>query len=226
MIAAHFSKGVVDFYRGNFEAGRTGMEQVMSYYTPETAHAHKSRFGHNLIVSNEAYLSWCLALQGKSEDARSTSERALKLAREMDDDVSYAYATVFAATRALFLDEIDEGERYARQALSFTDGTELTHWSAQARLCLARIDDLKGEESALQNLRNSLTAYRNAGMELARAYAQVWIAEAQLRRGLISEANATLSDLDSFVKRTGETYYAEHMQSVRSRITLGDAKMA
>lgn len=218
-ITARFCLGSVEFYRGQFDRAIPRLEAAVPLYSPGTVERHKMRFGNNMALLSSAYLGWCYAVHGDKDKARDAARRALQIAQDVDDDTAFACATTFAATQELFIDDIDAAERLAHQALRFCEGSNLTQWHAQTRLCLARVADKRGAPGALGDLQTALADYLKSGMVLARAYGQVWIAEAMHARNRGRDALLELDDLAEFTERTGECYFEARANELRAQIT-------
>ena len=90
-------------------------------------------------------------------------------------------------------------------------------WIAQAKLQLARVADLTGDPDALGALQQAIFEYQQADMVLARPYAQVWIAEAMIRKGQWRAALQELDDLREFTTKSKEQYYDTIAQDLREQ---------
>lgn len=92
---------------------------------------------------------------------------------------------------------------------------EFGQWANQANMQLARLADLRGEPGALDALRAGIENYTKRGMMLAHPDAQVWLAEAHLRRDEPVRALAGLDDLEDFAVRTQERFFHAQAQAAR-----------
>lgn len=133
----------------------------------------------------------------------------------MKNGFSLAFATLFSATKALFLDHHSEAATLSTKALEICHKEGFTAWTSQAELQRARLDDLRGHAGALPRLQAGLQNYIASGSVLARPYAQVWIAQSLLRHGRPAEALAEMDDLLDFTARSDERYFDSQALWVR-----------
>jgi ATP/maltotriose-dependent transcriptional regulator MalT len=162
----------------------------------------------DIALTANSFLGWVYALLGQLANADRATQNALAMAQKNDNGLSLVFADVFAATKCLFLDDIETARVHAEQAHGRANEMGFKQWSAQARIQLARIADLSGDPTALQALLQAQEDYLSTGMSLARPYLEVWIAEAQARRGDFDDALATLDALRDYTERSAEKYFA------------------
>lgn len=131
----------------------------------------------------------------------------MTMARQNDDGLSLVFANVFAATKCLFLEQNDAAQAHAQSAYDGALKMGFSQWSAQARMQLARLACISGDETALADLLKAREDYMSAGMVLARPYLDLWIADAQAQFGQAHSALETLESLTRYSKASGQKYY-------------------
>ena len=181
----------------------------------------QTRFSMDINLTTNSFLGWVYALLGQRENADAVTQHALQIAQENNNGLSTVFADVFAATKCLFLDDIDAARQHAGRARVGADKMGYVQWSAQARMQLARIADISGDPTALQSLQKAKQDYLATGMVLARPYLDVWIAEAQTGQGQHEDALATLEALANYTEQTSEKYYDFALAKARDSALAG-----
>ena len=217
LINAYMS-GVTHAYRGSLDQAVSQLETVLQLHTDALKDELLMRFGMDIGLTANSFLGWVYALLGRTEAADAAARRALLMAQKNNDGLSLVFANVFAATKCLFLDQRKAAKDHADKALKGADEMGYYQWSAQARMQLARVADLSGEADALTEMQDALECYLDTGMVLARPYAEVWIAEAQARRGQYQTALATLETLGQYTNASEEKYFHFAAENARDQI--------
>jgi len=172
----------------------------------------------NIGLTSDSFLAWVYALKGDEQLADATTASALSKARQDSNGLNTVFAHVFAATKCLFLGQVEAAGNHAQIALKGAEEMQFKQWIAQAKMQLARIADLRGDAGALTALQRGLADYlATDNMVLARPYAQVWIAEAMIRQNRFGDALDVLDDLRAFTEASKEEYFDERATQVRTR---------
>ncbi|MEM9432364.1 MAG: AAA family ATPase [Pseudomonadota bacterium] len=214
-LIVSYMLGITHAYRGTSSNAVAFLETVENLHTEDMTGELQSRFGMDIAMTSDSFLAWVYALRGEAELADKTSKRALARARSNNTKLNHVFAHVFAATKALFSDDIDEAEYHARIGWDGAKEMGYKQWVAQARFQLARIADIRGEKDALNEMEIAMDAYRASNMVLAMPYAFVWIAEAHLRRANPEGALRTLDALAAHTDRTQQKYFNQRGDAVR-----------
>ncbi len=209
--------GVTQAYRGALPQAADHLETVLSIYSEDIKEELQMRFGMDIGLTANSFLGWVYALLGRSQDADVAAARSVQMAHKNDNGLSHVFANVFSATKCLFQEQLKEARNHALLALKGADTMGYMQWSAQARIQLARIADLLGEAGALEALQLAREDYLSTGMVLARAYADVWIADAQIRRGQHQNALGTLDALQVHTDFSNERYFEFAAQNTRAK---------
>lgn len=221
LIIQHYMLGVTQAYRGELQIAASHFEAANTAYRDDMKDELRSRFSMDISLVTHSFLGWVYALLGQRVRADAATQHALHIAQKNDTGLDHVFANVFAATKCLFLDDIDAAQIHAKQAKAGADEMGFVQWSAQARMQLARIADLSGDPSALDALEHAKKDYLSTGMVLARPYLDVWIAEAQIRQGLHQAAIATLDALEKYTERSAEKYYNFALVKARKEALSG-----
>jgi hypothetical protein len=208
--------GVTHAYRGTLDQATLHLEMVATLFTEDMIHELQFRFGMDISLTADSFLGWVHALNGQSALADAASQRALTRAGSDRSSLSTVFAHVFAATKCLFLDQVGAAHAHASQALIGAQKMHFKQWEAQARIQLARVADLRNEPDALLMLQDATADYLETGMVLGRPYAQVWIAEAMIRRNENAAALIVLDDLHAFTQTSHERFFNRQADNVRA----------
>ncbi|MFT4707595.1 MAG: DNA-binding SARP family transcriptional activator/tetratricopeptide (TPR) repeat protein [Ascidiaceihabitans sp.] len=222
-LIQQYMLGVTQAYRGDLQAAAAHLGAVNKTYQDEMKEELQTRFSMDIILASNSFLGWVYALRGQRDNADAATQRALQVAQKNKNGLSLVFANVFAATKCLFLNDIDAARTHAEQAKAGADEMGFAQWSAQARMQLARIADLSDDPEALQSLEHAKQDYMSSGMVLARPYVDVWIAEAQIRRGQHQAAIATLDALEEYTVKSAEKYYNFALVKARNEALSGKA---
>lgn len=208
--------GMTHAYRGSLPEAVAQLEAVRTHHGDEMTADLQSRFGMDMALTSDSFLGWVYALLDEAPQADATSARALARAAANDTQLNLVFAHVFAATKCLFLDQIDAAKIHAELALKGAQEMGYRQWIGQAKLQLARIADLQGEPDALIDMHAAMEEYLTTKMVLANPYAQVWIAEAHIRRQNYTSALSALDALQVFTDRTQERYFDRQAAKARA----------
>jgi len=215
-LIVEYMLGVTHAYRGTLTEASTHLETVRRLDAEAMNEELRIRFGMDIGLTSDSFLAWVYALMNKTDQADAASERALARAQRNNTGLNLVFAHVFSATKCLFLNQIDEARYLAETALKGAEEMEFKQWVAQAKIQLARIGDLNGDPDALATLQEAMAEYLETGMVLARPYAQVWTAEALIRKGRPADALDVLDDLQRFTRTSKEQYFDGVAQTARS----------
>ena len=216
--------GITHAYRGTLAEAAQKFETVQALHREDMTADLQGRFGMDIALTSDSFLAWVYVLLGQISQADETSYRALERSRRNDTKLNHVFAHVFAATKALFQGQIDDAEAYARAAQAGAKEMGYPQWEAQARFQLARVGDLRGEASALDDMRSAMEDYRKSKMILGTPYALVWIADGLIRRSDYEGAMEALDELAEFTARTKECYFNPQADAARAKALAGLVK--
>jgi DNA-binding SARP family transcriptional activator len=209
--------GVTHAYRGTLPEATFHLEGVAELYYEGMNEELYSRFGMHIGLTSDSFLAWVYALKGDEQLADAATASALSKARQDNNGLNTVFAHVFAATKCLFLGQVEAAGNHAQIALKGAEEMQFKQWIAQAKMQLARIADLRGDAGALAALQRGLADYlATDNMVLARPYAQVWIAEAMIRQNRFGDALDVLDDLQTFTEKSKEQYLEVWAKEVRT----------
>jgi adenylate cyclase len=188
-------------------ASERSLKSGLALYQPHHHVEQTIRFGLDFSVTIQAYLSWIFALQGRLDTALACSNDVIAQAEGIKHDFSIGFAHVFVACMYNFLALPERAERHASVTVALSVGQGFAQFLAQAEIQLGRCVAQTGDTRGTERLVSGLQAYFATGAELARPYAQAWLAEAQASKGAIERALVLARDTLAFSERSGETCF-------------------
>lgn len=217
-VAAQYTRGVVDYYRGAFDDAMKAFTAASQAYEDRFADEMAVRFGINLNITASAYLLWIEALSGNSEKATLASVALIAEAERCGHDASTGFAHNFISGMHNFLGNHTQAEHHARVAEALSAGQGFAQFRAHARINRGRALDRLGHRKGLELLKQGIADYLETGAELALAYAQAWLAEAYLDQGKMTLAQDAVSDGLGFSARTGVQYFDAELLRLKAII--------
>ena len=214
LLQAHQALGGVLLHCGEVVAAYTHWQYVMArcrtQYMPTPAMP-----GCDLRVLCPCYMSWCLWLLGYPTQARQHSQQAMILAQELAHPFSY----MFALNYAIWLDHLSQdtqGSReHAETSIQLSTALGVPDFLAAAIMVRDWSQIIHNRsEAGLEELRQSIGAYRATGAELHMTAMLGLLAHAC---GYLRHAEEGLMALDEALS-LGETYGEYYYQAESYRL--------
>ena len=222
LLEAHYALGCSWFLLGNLALAGTHMEQIIALYDAAQHRGLAYHYGGiDPGVGGFGVYAWALWLRGYPAQARTHSDRALSLARQLGHPFSLArtlhYDTLVCQLRRDTLAARDQAD------------AEITVATAQS-FALARASGLimRGWAIAVQDrspeglaqIRQGLDMYRSTGAEYQRPHYLTLLAEASGLLGQPEGGLAALEEALTLVEKTGERYYEAELHRQRGELLL------
>ncbi len=220
MIAmwADLARGVTLFHLGDFTAARMFLQRALAAYNPGMISPGNYE---NPGVGCNAYLSLTLWSLGYLDQAIATSERAIKLARELRDQVGLAHALHFAAAVRLGRCEYDRALRLSDETIALASDRGLPLWAGQGMIWRgAAMIGLGEVERGTLQLMEGIGSYSATGAQLGITYWISFVAEAHLRAGRVRLARELLEAAVSVVGEGGEGIFEIEIYRLRGELML------
>jgi TOMM system kinase/cyclase fusion protein len=222
LLEAHYTLGISWFMLGNLTLACPHMEQIIALYNAEQHHGLAYRYGGiDPGVGGFGLSAWVLWLRGYPTQARTHSDRALSLARQL--------AHPFSLARTLHYDTLVCQLRRDAQAARDQADAEITVATAQS-FALARASGLimRGWATVVQEhstdglgqIQQGLDMYRSTGAVYQRPHYLTLLAEASGLLGQPEGGLAALEEALTLVEKTGERYYEAELHRQRGELLL------
>ena len=200
LMEGHFLLGTMAFYRGDFLAARTHLEQSWGLADTEPSAAATLRGGFVRGVTPRTSLARVLWVLGYADQAQQRSQEALALAQQGEHLPSLAYAECFVGLVCQCRRDVAETQAHAKALLALAEGQQWPLRAAQGRILGGWALVMQGDAAAgVAHLRDGLGSH-NVGPEhlrphwlalLAKAYGRAGQPEAGLQ--VLAEAVAVMT---------------------------------
>jgi class 3 adenylate cyclase/predicted ATPase len=181
LMIGHRVMGASLLYSGDIVQGRAHYDLAMAPYDPIQHRALATRFGVDIEVAVLPHRSVALWVLGYPEAALADTDRAVKSAREINQDATLMFALTITSLSLIHSGDYATAGIQADELIALADEKSALLWKAYGRLHRGCALALTGQSShAAQMLTSGIAAYRSAGSTifmpwylscLARAYA-------------------------------------------------------
>jgi predicted ATPase len=181
LMNGHRMMGSSLVYTGDIMQGREHYDLAIALYDPIEHRALATQFGVDIEVAVLPHRSLALWALGYPDAAFVDADRALRNAREMDQDATLMYALSLTLLAFIQCGHYATASAHLDELIALADEKSALTWKAWGRLHRGCILALTGESSrATQMLTSAIAAYRSTGatnfapwylLHLARAYA-------------------------------------------------------
>lgn len=153
-----------------------------------------------------------LFLLGRPDQALTSAQQALELARRLAHPFSQAYATHFLAVVHQLRGETEAVYRLAEIGIALGDTYGFTFWSATGRMMRAWSQGRDAPtETHLDAFNEGLAAYEACGSRLARSYFLALLADLYFQSQRFDEAQATVDIALRETSTTGEQFFVAEL---------------
>jgi predicted ATPase len=230
-LESHVFQGVTLMHLGDPGAAAEHLEKALAMHDDEAHAGHAYIYGQDPAMAARVYLGSVRSLQGDAAAADAVSASGIQRAREINHPHSLAFALGIAARTAVRHGEVERARQLSQEAINVADRFGFPIWAILGRIiqgwATARLGDPDG---GLQQMEDGMTAYREAGSRMSRAYYTGLIAELYCERGDIEQALTLVEEaLDE--SRDGDRHAEPEMHRLQGEFLLargaaGDAEQA
>jgi predicted ATPase len=224
LLLAHYSLGLVLFYRGEPAAARTHHTQALALYDPPAHRALAVRYGGDLGVGSGSFLARELWSLGYPDQALQHSQAACTLAEEVAHPLSLAQALVFAAAVHQFRREAPAAHEQAAALTTLAMAQGFASYLARGTVLHGWALAMQGEgEAGLAAIRQGLAAELATGSTHFQPYCLGLLAEASGAGGHPDEGLAALAEALAVMDTTELRYYGAELYRLRGALLLQQA---
>lgn len=221
IVEAHFELGCTLFYKGEFVAARHHLEEGAVLYTAKQPQFRTTRAVQHPGVACFAYLAWTLWFLGYPEQAWQRSREALMLACEVAHPFSVGFALDLMATLHQSCGAIEAARDRAHDLLALAREQEFELWKATGAVTQGWTFVHAGEmERGVSSIISAMAALRTIGVEIARSYYELVLADIQGRIGKRGEGIATLAKAHEVMQTNGEWFCEAEFYRIKGELTL------
>lgn len=227
VLEARVALGFVLFYLGDLTLAWLHIEQGMRPYDPNEDRSHVVFSVFDPWVASRRAAALILWLQGHPEQALRSGQEAVHLAHELSHYHNLAAATAFLAVLHQYRREPDEVLEHAERLLALSHEQAFPFWLAWgsimrnwAMATKVYPDEGVGIGDGVEGIRESLSAYEAAGIELWGPFWRGLLAEAYAKGGRLAEALAVLTEAVFLVRKNGERWWEPELFRLKGNYIL------
>jgi adenylate cyclase len=216
---AHYGRGLVSYFLGDFVSAREHTQQALALYEPHrTSGLHSIE---NPKVGSLGFLAWGLWFLGYPDQAIRTIEQALAVSRELTRAYDRTFAVAFAAWLHQICRQSQAALSHAESAIALSNeygfpfwlavGTTLRGWGLSGRG--------KSAEGIAQIL-EGIARHQATGAMTAESWSYALLAEAYERAGRVEEGLEALTRALEVMHSTGEGFYEAEVHRLKGELLL------
>ena len=221
LMEGHFAVGRVAFYRGDFIAARTHLEQSLRLSDILQSPTPSLRGGFVPGVTPLLWLVQVLWALGDADQAQQRSQETLTLARRADHSPSLALAAAYASMLSQLRRDVTATQVHvdALMTLAAAEGFALRF--EQGRMLGGWALAMRGDAiTGVAHIRQGLAAYQGLGPELLRPYWLGLLAEAYSRAGQPGAGLQVLAEALTLVATTGARWWEAELHRLKGELLL------
>jgi predicted ATPase len=224
VLEAHRSLAFTLFSLGEMAAARAQAEQGIALYHPHTHHAHVFTYGQDPGTSCLAYAALALWYLGHPEQALQRCHEMLTLAHELSHPFSLAHALYFGSLLHQHRREVLEARECAEAAITLATEHGFALYVVRGRLQRSWALTEQGQlAEGIDQMRQSLTAYRATGSGLVLPYFLARLAEAYGKEERIEAGLYLLDEALTLVEKHGECWWEAEIHRLKGVFMLQQA---
>jgi predicted ATPase len=206
---------------GEFFRSIEHFEKALQRYDPER-HRHDScRYAQNPAVAMRCFAAWALWFLGKPNEALSTMNEAVTLARSSFEPNSIAPAYFFAAILHQLRREFQLAQECAEAAIAVAAEHGLVLYQALATTARGWALFNQGSKTkGIEQMRQGLAAHQATGAQVVFPHFLALLAEALGKTDQEEDGLRLLEEAFALADRNGETYYQAELCRIKGELIL------
>jgi tetratricopeptide (TPR) repeat protein len=221
IVEAHYARGIMHSWRGDFKEAREHLELAARDYRPERHRAHLALYGQDpgpICLCRGAAVLWHV---GYPDQALARMEDALGLVEELAHPFSRAYVLTWTAALRILRREVAEAAVWIDRALMFATEQAYPFWTAWATAQRGWLSAQQGQsDQAIAQLEDGLSQMRAVGTEVTQASVMGWMGEALASLGRTSDALRLIEQALDKVDRNRERWGEAELLRLRGVVLL------
>ncbi|MFQ5773158.1 MAG: adenylate/guanylate cyclase domain-containing protein [Kiloniellaceae bacterium] len=222
LLQAHHAQWTTLYYLGKFAAAQDHVDQGVALYSPQEH--RKQAFviaGHDPCVCGQGTAALVLWLSGRPDRALERIDKAVRLARELDQPSSMALAWIESTLVHLFRREPEKVLERAEALLALAAEWDFSEDLTTGEILRGWAEIRQGRsEPAVRRMHDALSARRSAGRTVEESHVLGILAEAF---GAVARPEIGLTLLDEGLvasERHGAHYWLAELHRLRGELLL------
>jgi predicted ATPase len=217
LIAAHHAQGVTLTSLGELCSGLEHLEQAISIFDP-SRHRPRALISGVACRSQAALTLWFL---GQPNQALKKNEEALVLGQELSRPYSLAQASAFAAVLHQLVRDRQKARAQAETAIELSTEHEFPFWRAMGMIVRGwTLIDTTEAIRGIEEVRQGLAAFRDAGGEIMRPYFLALLAELYGKAGQANAGLSALSEAQAAMENSCERCWEPELYRLKGELML------
>jgi predicted ATPase len=221
LVAAYRALGATLFYMGEPAAARRHLTQGITLYDPQQHRAEAFLYGEDVGVICHIFAAYALWYLGSPDQGLARSQEAVILAQHVAHPFSLSFVLSHAAMFHQFRREVHAVQERAEAAISLATAQGFPQWMAFGAMLLGWALAHQGQaKEGIEQMHQSLQAFRATGGEILRPYFLALLAEAHGTLGEPEAGLTALAEALTLVDKTGERWYEPEIYRLKGELLL------
>jgi predicted ATPase len=221
-LQAHHAAWATSFGRGKLAEVGAHAQAGLALYDPKIHQAMASSYGNHDASACACYFTaLSLALAGEEKPARAAADKALAVARSLNDPFSLALALFFASAVEQVLGNVALAARHAEASTQIAMEHALAMLRAWSTGMVGWCATEGGNpDRGIALLTEAIAALRVTQSRHFLSYLLGLLAEAQMKAGYHADAMKAVEDGIALVDASGERYYSAELYRLQGELLV------
>jgi predicted ATPase len=221
LVAAHRALGTTLCCLGAVASAYRHFAQGIALYDPQQHRASVFLYGYDAGVICHSYTAWTLWILGYPDQGLARSHEAVTLAQQSAHPYSLSFVLIFAAVFHQLRLEMQGAQERAEAAMSLAKDQGFPVWMAFGSILRGWALVQRGQaKEGLEQMHQSMQAYRATGSEVLRPYLLALLAEAYGTMGEPEAGLAVLAEALTHSDTTGERWCEPELYRLKGELLL------
>ena len=227
LLIGHRIMGISCASTGNIAKARAHFDCAIALYDPVAHRPLATRFSVNSAVSILSYRSWTLWFLGYPEAALADSDRALSVARELNQAATLMYALFHTSLPHTWCGNYVTAKANLHELLILAEEKRALHWTAEGTRAQGYISALAGRTTDAVNLITSgIATFRAIGARTLKSLYWSKLAGAYAQLGNSDDASRCIGEAITTIETTRETWFEAEVDRIAGEISLKSPEKA
>jgi len=216
---AHYGRGLVSYFLGDFVSARDHTQQALALYDPHRVLGLHSI--ENPQVGSLGFLAWALWFLGYPDEAIRKIEQALALSRELPRAYDRTFVVAFAAWLHQICGQSQAAQSHAETAIVLSDEYGFPFWLSVGTILRGWALSERGKsEEGIAQILEGIASHQATGAKTAESWSYALLAEVYERAGRLEEGLQALTRALEIMHSTGEGFYEAEVHRLKGELLL------
>ncbi|MCU0573649.1 MAG: AAA family ATPase [Syntrophobacteraceae bacterium] len=221
LVEAHAAMSVAELLQGAHVSASEHISQCLSVYDPARHRSHVFVYGHDPGAVVHAYSGLNLWFLGYPDQALSSIEKALSLARESSHPFTLAHVLSTSAELRHLRREFKEVSELAGQNVALSIEQKFPLWIGAGYCEQGWVLSCEGHvRDGIKKMKEGMALVRGTGSRARRPYHQLNLTELYLRAGMVREGLAEVDEALSASYDSLSHHYLAELHRLRGELLL------